>query len=59
MFDVEERREYMRQYYHRNKYKWDIYYKNIVLPKFREARKIKEQNKKFKKTKGKIIIIFD
>jgi len=59
MFDVEERRKYMREYYQKNKYKWDKYYYEVVLPKFYEARKVKQELKSFKKKQGNFVIIFD
>jgi len=61
MFDVDERRKYMREYYLKNKYKWNIYYDTVVLPKFLEARRIKEEFKRqsFVKKQGNYTIVFD
>ena len=58
MFDIEERRRYMRQYYHDNKYKWINYYHEVVLPKYIKERENKKNNT-FKKIKKPIILIFD
>lgn len=56
-FNVEERREYMRNYYHDNKHKWINYYHTVVLPKYIEARKNKDIT--FKKINKPIILTFD
>ena len=58
MFDIEERRRYMRQYYQNNKYKWINYYNEVVLPRYKKERKPKK-NETFKKIKKTIILIFD
>ena len=59
-FSVDDRKKYMREYYHNNKYKWINYYHSHVLPKYYEARENKKKNNiKFKKIKKPIILIFD
>ena len=58
MFDIEERRRYMRQYYQNNKHKWINYYNEVVLPRYKKERKPKK-NETFKKIKKTIILIFD
>ncbi len=58
MFDIEERRRYMRQYYYDNKEKWINYYNEVVLPRYNKEKKTKK-NETFKKIKKTIILIFD